>query len=183
MFNDNDIVGLQRTLNLSRDKDIEIKFNLKLVEKLQAEQDSVTGSKTDIQKDLYFERQQIFAFKRMLGLPSEVKNRQQVLSALQKSNLNKDQKKKTKRISKKKVVRKVDIAIRSPTPSPERSETSKLLQISGVETSTIVKGIMKQENDLNRSRSSNTTKSGRSNSPADKSSRQSFLSDKVFNER
>jgi hypothetical protein len=81
------------------------------------------------------------------------------------------------------VVRKEDIATRSPTPSPERTETSKLLQISGTETSPNLKGIMKQETDLNRSRSSNTTKSGRSNSPAEKSSRLSFLSEKVINER
>jgi hypothetical protein len=44
-------------LNLSRDKDIEIKVNKEFLEKLQAEQEAANGVSVNIQRTLHFEKQ------------------------------------------------------------------------------------------------------------------------------
>jgi len=49
VFNDHNIIGLTRSLSLSEDKDIEIKMNLEMLERLQFEQeDIIDGSKINI---------------------------------------------------------------------------------------------------------------------------------------
>jgi hypothetical protein len=56
---------------------------------VQAELENVAVNKSAVLADLHLERQQIFAFKRLLGLPSEDKDRKMLLSSLQRGKLEK----------------------------------------------------------------------------------------------
>ncbi len=84
------MVGLKRSLHHNQEKETEIKIQVKILDELQDKQDNLLGYKTDVPLDLQYEKSQIFAFQRILGLPSENKSHKLLLTEIQRKKLSKE---------------------------------------------------------------------------------------------